>query len=105
MVEADLQFYSEGKAKLNIAQTTITYPPALGGLDRYRKETSEGLVRSGHKVVVVTTDLEQPLSRKRLSIPPGYVDVAEVHPSSSQRRKCGKPENSDVDAIRAPLQF
>jgi glycosyltransferase involved in cell wall biosynthesis len=64
---------------LNIVQTTITYPPAVGGLDRYVKETSEGLAGRGHRVVVVTTDLEQPMSRKRLSIPPENRDLAEVH--------------------------
>ena len=64
---------------MNIVQTTITYPPALGGMDRYVRETSDGLVTRGHRVVVVTTDLEQPLSRQRLTIPAGYVDSAEVH--------------------------
>jgi len=64
---------------VNIIQTTITYPPSLGGLDRYVKETTEGLIKRGHDVSVVTTDLEQPFSRNRLTIPSGYTDVGKVH--------------------------
>ena len=64
---------------MNIVQTSITYPPALGGLDRYVKETSEGLAKRGHHVVVVTTNLEQPLSRRTLTIPSSYKDLVEVH--------------------------
>src|SRR4051794_4644410 len=63
---------------MNIVQTSITYPPAIGGLDRYVKETSEGLVRRGHDVTVVTTDLEQPFSRKRMTIPGSHSDAAHV---------------------------
>ena len=64
---------------MNIVQTTITYPPALGGLDRYVKETSEGLAQRGHRVTVVTTNLEQPLSRRCVAIPAGHVDRVDVH--------------------------
>jgi phosphatidylinositol alpha-1,6-mannosyltransferase len=64
---------------VKIVHAAITYPPAVGGLDRYVKETAEGLVHRGHKVVVVTTDLEQPLSRRRLRISDHYADGAEVH--------------------------
>ena len=64
---------------MKIVQAAITYPPAVGGLDRYVKETAEGLIRRGHNIAVVTTDLEQPLSRRRLKIPDHYVDAAEVH--------------------------
>ena len=63
---------------MNIVQTSITYPPAIGGLDRYVKETSEGLVHRGHQVTVLTTDLEQPFSRQRLTIPKTYIDDANV---------------------------
>ena len=63
---------------MKIVHATITYPPALGGLDRYVKETAEGLVHRGHKVVVVTSDLEQPFSRRRLAVA-DHADAAEVH--------------------------
>jgi glycosyltransferase involved in cell wall biosynthesis len=42
-------------------------------------EMSEGLVRRGHQVTVVTSNLEQPYSRKQLRIPPDYCDLAKVH--------------------------
>jgi len=64
---------------MTIVQATITYPPAVGGLDRWVKEISEAFVERGHHVVVATTDLEQPFSRHRLKVPPTQLDLAEVH--------------------------
>jgi glycosyltransferase involved in cell wall biosynthesis len=52
---------------MRILLATITYPPALGGQDLCVQACSEGLQRRGHQVTVFTTDLEQPMSRRRLT--------------------------------------
>ena len=87
---------------MNLVQTTITYPPAVGGLDRYVKETSEGLVKRGHDVTVITSDLEQPHGRKQVTIPAGYVDLARVQRFPVSRiPRVGLPYNTAMtSAIR-----
>ncbi len=96
---------------MRIVQATITYPPAVGGVDRWVKEISESLVKRGNHVVVATTDLEQPFSRSLLTVPPSYPDLAEVHRLTTQRiPRIGFPfalgmksviRNSRADVIHA----
>lgn len=96
---------------MKLVQTAITYPPAVGGLDNYLKQTSEGLVRRGHSVTVLTTDLEQPMSQRRVTIPFEYIDLAKVIRLPTRRiPKVGFPfatemksmiHRSDPDVIHA----
>ncbi len=63
---------------MKILQATITYPPAVGGLDRHVKAVSDGLQQRGHQVTVYTTDLEQPMSRQRLVLPKSWDEGDQV---------------------------
>ena len=44
---------------MKIIQATITYPPAIGGVDEYVRQISEKLTKRGHEVCVYTSDLKQ----------------------------------------------
>jgi glycosyltransferase involved in cell wall biosynthesis len=51
---------------MRILVSAITYYPTVGGADDFARSIAEGVAARGHQVAVVTSDLEQHVSGKRL---------------------------------------
>lgn len=49
---------------MKVLQVTPRYPPRTGGVETHVKEISEGLVRRGHEVTVVTADARPDVPRR-----------------------------------------
>ncbi|MCL5959967.1 MAG: glycosyltransferase family 4 protein [Chloroflexi bacterium] len=44
---------------MHVVHSAIRYPPAIGGVERYVQQLSDGLASLGHEVTVYTSDLDQ----------------------------------------------
>jgi phosphatidylinositol alpha 1,6-mannosyltransferase len=52
---------------MKVLVSAITYYPTVGGADDFARSIAEGVAARGHEVLVVTSDLEQHVSGKRLA--------------------------------------